>query len=157
MSNMQFREFSPSLFQKLSELSMAIGNGTLGQAIYHLVDIRASQINGCAFCLDMHIKQAKIHGESDLRLFHLPVWRESHLYNDRERAALEWTEALTDLSTHKMSETLKQNILQHLTEKELSDLSFKIGVINMWNRLNVAFKSEPGCLDKEFGLTKSGL
>lgn len=157
MNKMQFREFSPHLFQKLVELGMAIGPGTLGQKIYHLVDIRASQINGCTFCLDMHIKQAKIHGEGDLRLFHVSVWRESHLFSDKERAALEWTEAVTRLTDHQVDAALKEKVLKHLSEKELSDLTFKIGVINAWNRLNISFPSTPGSLDVEYGLTKAGL
>lgn len=88
---------SPELFKKMADYSLAIKKGALDATLLHLVDIRTSQINGCALCLDMHIKQAKLHGEGELRLHHLAIWRESPLYSERERAALAWTEVLTGL------------------------------------------------------------
>src|SRR5216110_2429536 len=86
---------SPDLMKRLFELSQLSAQGLLDRSLTDLVHIRASQLNGCAFCLDMHVKEAKIHGERELRLYHLSIWRESPLFSPRERAALEWTEILT--------------------------------------------------------------
>lgn len=122
-----------------------------------LVTVRASQINACAFCLDMHVKEAKIHGERELRLYHLAIWRESHLFTPRERAALAWTEALTQLSPHGVSQDIYDAVHLELTEKEMSDLSFLIILINGWNRMCVAFQTTPGSCDAAFGLDKAGL
>ena len=86
---------SPELAKKLFELSGAVKKGSLGNTLLDLVNIRASQLNGCALCLDMHCKEAKIHGERELRIYHIPIWRESPLFSEAEKAALEWTEAVT--------------------------------------------------------------
>lgn len=122
-----------------------------------LVTIRASQLNACAFCLDMHIKEAKIHGERELRLHHLAVWRESGLFSPRERAALAWTEALTHLSPQGVPQEIYDAVHNQLTEKEMSDLGFLIITINGWNRMCVAFQTTPGSCDAAFGLDKAGL
>ncbi|HCL87299.1 MAG TPA: alkylhydroperoxidase [Comamonadaceae bacterium] len=148
---------SPELFGKFLEFSNSLGKSAIEPGIRHLVEIRASQINGCAFCLDMHIKQATIHGERPLRLHHLAIWRESPLFTPRERAALDWTEALTRLSPHGVSDEAYEQARAQFTEKELSDLTFQIMAINAWNRLNVAFRGEPGVFDKAYGLDKAGL
>jgi AhpD family alkylhydroperoxidase len=93
----EYQKQSPELFKKFLEFSMAVKHSTIEESIHDLVNIRASQINGCAFCLDMHVKEATIHGERPLRLHHLAIWRESTLFSPRERAALAWTEILTQL------------------------------------------------------------
>jgi AhpD family alkylhydroperoxidase len=152
-----YMQQSPDFFKKMMELSNAEKEASIEESILHLVHIRASQMNGCGFCLDMHIKQAKIHGESELRLYHLPIWRESTLFNPRERASLAWTETLTKLPEHGVSDEIYNRVHEHLSEKELSDLTFSIMAINAWNRINVAFKTEPGSADAAFGLTKAGL
>src|SRR3546814_13645348 len=98
---LDYAQQSPELFKKYAALGAAVRQGsTIETTIHHLIDIRASQLNGCAFCLDMHIKQAKIHGERELRLHHVAIWRESPLFSARERAALAWTEVLTKLPEH---------------------------------------------------------
>jgi AhpD family alkylhydroperoxidase len=122
-----------------------------------LVQTRASQLNGCTFCVDMHVKEAKIHGERELRLYHLPVWRESTLFTDKERAALEWTEILTKVSSSGVSDAEYSAAREHLTDKEIVDLTFAIGIINVWNRFNAAFRGQHGTLDKMYGLDKAGL
>jgi AhpD family alkylhydroperoxidase len=127
------------------------------QAILDLVFIRASQINGCAFCLDMHVKQATIHGERPLRLYHVAAWRESTLYVPRERAALAWTEVLTQLPPQGVPDEIYDRVRTQFSEKEISDLTFAIMAINAWNRVNIAFKVVPGSYDKEFGLEKAKL
>ena len=93
----EYQKQSPELFKKFLEFSMAVKHSTIEESIHDLVNIRASQINGCAFCLDMHVKEATIHGERPLRLHHIAIWRESTLFVPRERAALAWTEILTTL------------------------------------------------------------
>jgi len=148
---------SPKLFQKFREFSAAIREAGIDQAIYDLVDIRASQLNGCAFCLDMHVKEAKIHGERELRLHHLSIWRDSPLFSARERAALAWTEALTQLPPHGVSDELYQQARAQFSEKELTDLTFLVMAINAWNRVNVAFQTIPGSADKAYGLDQANL
>ncbi len=152
-----FMKESPELFKKLMEFSNAEKDSAIEEKILDLVHIRASQMNGCGFCLDMHVKQAKIHGESELRLYHLSVWRESTLFAPRERAALAWTEVLTKLPEHGVSDEVYDRVRGQLSEKEISDLTFSVMAINAWNRLNVAFKTVPGSADAAFGLTKAGL
>src|SRR5882672_4889695 len=110
-----YNQHAPDSIKKLFELSQLSDQGSLGHTLADLVHIRASQLNGCAFCLDMHVKEAKIHGEHELRLYHLPVWRESPLFSDKERAALEWTEAVTKLSAP-ISDDLYERTREHLSE-----------------------------------------
>ncbi len=147
----------PALTQKLTDLTFALKTGNVEQTILSFVEIRASQLNGCAFCLDMHIKQAKLHGERELRIHHVAIWRESTLFNDRERAALEWTEALTRLSPHGVSDEIYAAVCAHFSEDELVYLTYMVMVINAWNRASIAFQSVPGSRDKAFGLDKAGL
>lgn len=154
---LNYIEQSPELFQKMSDLSMALSDSAIDRKTHDLVTIRASQINGCAFCLDMHVKEAKIHGESDLRVHHVAVWHESNLFSPQERAALAWTEALTRLSEDGVSDALYDQVRAQLSEKELSDLTFLVMAINAWNRVGVAFQSVPGSADQVFGLDKAGL
>ncbi|NMH70117.1 carboxymuconolactone decarboxylase family protein [Bacillus sp. RO3] len=148
---------SPEFSKKLMELSMQEKESSIEESIRHLVHIRASQMNGCGFCLDMHVKEAKIHGERELRLYHTTIWRESTLFSPRERAALEWTEILTKMPEHGVSDDVYDRVRFQFSEKELSDLTFSVMAINAWNRISIAFKSVPGSADKAFGLTKSGL
>jgi AhpD family alkylhydroperoxidase len=148
---------SPALFKKLVEFNLLVDDGAVEQSIRDLVAIRASQLNGCAYCLDMHIKQARIHGERELRLHHLAAWRESTLFIPRERAALAWTEVLTRLPEQGVPDDIYDRVRTQLSEKELSDLSFSVMAINAWNRVNVAFRTVPGSSDKAFGLDKAKL
>jgi len=152
-----YSQQSPELTRKLTEVGELVRNTGLEESLLDLVNIRASILNGCAFCLDMHVKEAKIRGERELRIYHVPIWRESTLFSPRERAALEWTEALTQLPAHGIEDELYLRVREHFPEKEMSGLSFAIAVINSWNRLNIGFRSTPGSLDAMFGLTKAGL
>jgi AhpD family alkylhydroperoxidase len=148
---------SPALFKKFLEFSMLTQDGAIEEAIRTLVAIRASQMNGCGFCVDMHVKQAKMHGERELRLHHLAIWRESTLFAPRERAALAWTEALTKLPEGGVSDAIYERVRTQFSEKELSDLSFEVMAINAWNRVNIGFQTVPGSLDTAWGLDKAGL
>lgn len=152
-----YMQQSPELFKKFLEFSTAAQGGAIEATIQHLIEIRASQINGCGFCVDMHVKQATLHGERPLRLHHLSIWRESTLFSPRERAALAWTEALTTLGPHGVDDATYDKVRTQLSEKELSDLSFLVMAINGWNRINVGFRGVPGSHDKAFGLDKAGL
>ena len=148
---------SPDLVKTMIDLGKALEASSIEQGIRHLVEIRASQINGCAFCLDMHIKQARMHGERELRLHHLVNWRESPLFSARESAALAWTEILTRIPEEGVSMEAYERARSRFSEKELSDLTFVVMSINAWNRANIAFTLVPGSFDKTFGLDKSGL
>ena len=116
----------------------------LEESLLNLIDIRASQINGCAWCLDMHTKDARAAGETEQRLYMLSAWRESPFYTDRERAALAWTEAVTLPADTHVPEDIYEEARKHFTEKELVDLTLAIVAINGWNRLNVAFRTVAG-------------
>jgi AhpD family alkylhydroperoxidase len=150
-------EQSPELVKKLTELQLATRASAIEESIRDLVAIRASQINGCAFCLDMHVKQAKIHGERELRLYHLASWRDSTLFAPRERAALAWTEVLTRLPEQGVADEIYDRVRTQLSEKEISDLAVIVAIINSWNRLNIGFKTVPGSLDTKYGLDKAAL
>lgn len=152
-----YNQQSPEIVHTLMEMSKQLSKSEISQTLRDLVNIRASQLNGCAFCIDMHVKEARIHGERDLRLFHTQVWRESTLFNDQERAALEWTEAVTKLNEHGISDEIYNRVKEHFSDKQISDLTLAIGLINQWNRLSIAFRAVPGSADKFFGLDKAGL
>jgi AhpD family alkylhydroperoxidase len=146
---------SPELTKKLVELSIAQRkSSSIEPALKHLLDLRASQLNGCAFCVDMHVKEALAGGERQLRLHHVAAWRESDQFTPRERAALAYTEALTDMNAEGIADDLYKTAREQFSEKELSDLTFAIMTINAWNRVNVAFRTVPGTLDKAYGLDK---
>lgn len=154
---LNYYQLASDLAKKYMDFSNAIKSKPLLQELGDLVTLRASQINGCAFCVDMHVKEAKIHGERELRLYHVPIWRESPLFSARERAALEWTEALTTLSPHGVSDEIYEAVRKELSDQEIAELSFQIIGINGWNRLGVAFRNVPGSADAVFGLEKAGL
>ncbi len=116
----------------------------LERSLLELVKMRASQLNGCAYCLDMHSKDARAAGESEQRLYVLPAWREAPFYSPRERAALAWTEALTLISATDITDELYAATREHFSEKELVDLTMAVITINGWNRLAIAFRSPVG-------------
>ncbi|MBO9661667.1 carboxymuconolactone decarboxylase family protein [Dokdonella sp.] len=154
---LDYQQQSPDLFKKFVEFSLQVKKSSIEPSILDLVNIRASQLNGCAFCVDMHVKEATIRGERPLRLHHVAIWRESTLFAPRERAALAWTEALTQLPPQGVPDDVYERVRTQWSEKELSDLSYAVMAINAWNRANVAFRSVPGSLDKPFGLDKANL
>jgi len=131
---LDYSRLSPDLFKKYLDFAMAFH---IDEKLALLVDIRASQLNGCAFCLDMHVKQARILGERELRLHHVAIWRESPLFTPKERAALAWTEALTRIDPEGVSDAVYETARKQFSEEELSQLAFRVVAINGWNRLNV--------------------
>jgi AhpD family alkylhydroperoxidase len=116
----------------------------LEHSLIHLMKMRASQINGCAYCIDMHSKDARALGETEQRLYELAAWRETPFYTDRERAALSWTEAVTLVSQTHVPDSVYDEIRKHFSEKEIVDLTFVVATINAWNRLAVALRAVPG-------------
>lgn len=154
---LDYYQSSPDAAKKYVEFSNLLHKKPFLAEVGHLVTLRASQLNGCAFCVDMHVKEAKIRGERELRLHHVAVWRESTLFTARERAALAWTEALTHLAPHGVPEAVFDSVRAQLSDEDLADLSFLIVAINGWNRLSVAFQAVPGSADKLYGLDKAGL
>src|SRR5215471_591978 len=116
----------------------------LEESLLHLVKMRASQINGCAYCMDMHSKDARAAGETEQRLYVLPGWREAPLYTDRERAALAWTESLTRIADTHAPDEVFQEVREQFDEKELADLTLAIVTINAWNRIAIGFRAPVG-------------
>jgi len=157
MTRLQYTEQAPALFKKFLDFSLLLKDSSLEANLLGLVSLRASQLNGCGFCVDMHVKEARIHGERELRLYHLPIWRESPLFSARERAVLEWTEVLTRLPEHGVPDAVYDSVRAELSEKEITELTFAVMAINGWNRLNIAFRTVPGSNDKAYGLDKAGL
>jgi len=127
--------------QAMVALQKRVSEGGLEYSLQELVKIRASQINGCAFCLEMHTREARAAGESEARLYLLNAWRESPLYSDRERAALEWTEAVTLVSESAVPDSVFETARAAFSEEELVNLTVAIGMINVWNRLAISFRA----------------
>ena len=142
-ARLNFFEKGPQVLKALNTLGM-VAHKFLDSKLLHLVYIRVSQINGCAFCLDMHTKDLREMGETEQRMLLLGAWREANVYTDKERAALAWSEALTNLSPEGVSDAVYNLALQHFTEEELTYLTSAIITINSYNRLNVAFRTPAG-------------
>src|SRR6202789_2302037 len=135
---------SPKGYQAMAALESFVTSCGLERPLLELVKMRASQINGCAYCLDMHSKDARAEGESEQRLYALNAWRETPFYSDRERAALEWTEAITLIAESHAPDVLYDRVKQHFTPEELANLTLAITTINAWNRFSIAFRAVPG-------------
>ena len=151
---LHYSQHATASYQALLALEASL---KLDNPLKDLIKIRVSQINGCVFCVDMHVKEAKLHGERELRLYHLPVWRESALFSEKERAALQWAETLTRLADHHVSDADYAAVRTHFDEEELVALTHVINTINTWNRLNAAFATPAGGMDNIMGLDKAGL
>jgi AhpD family alkylhydroperoxidase len=131
---------APELTKAAIALEGAIRNSGLELPLLHLVKMRASQINGCAFCLHMHSRDARAHGESEERLYLLNAWRESPLFTARERAALAWTEALTLIAETHAPDEVYEEVRRHFSEEETAQLTLAIGMINLWNRTAIGLR-----------------
>jgi AhpD family alkylhydroperoxidase len=133
---------APEMIKPMLALEEAVANSGLEHSLVELVKMRASQINGCAYCLHMHSQDARAAGETEERLYLLSAWRESSLYTDRERAALAWTESLTLLAQTGAPDADYELMRAHFDESEAVKLTMLIGAINVWNRLAVGFRSQ---------------
>ena len=140
---MNYYNASPDVFKTMLGLEKQLHAG-LETKLLLLVKVRASLINGCAYCIDMHWKDARAEGESEERLYNLSAWRESPLYSDKERAALAWTEALTLVSQTHAPDAEFHGVRAHFDDRQLADLTWAIAAINAWNRVGIAFRSTPG-------------
>ncbi|HLW07318.1 MAG TPA: carboxymuconolactone decarboxylase family protein [Marinilabiliaceae bacterium] len=141
---LNYQKVAPEALKPMLELEKYVATSGLDRSLYELVKTRASQINGCAYCLDMHTKDARKSGETEQRLYVLSAWRETSFYTPKERAALAWTEAVTQISEKGVSEELFKATSQHFEEKELVALTMAIIAINGWNRLAISFGTVPG-------------
>jgi AhpD family alkylhydroperoxidase len=137
---------SPVAFSAMLALQKVVNQCGLEPSLMELVKLRASQINGCAFCIDIHFRDAKKQGESDNRLYLLDAWREGAVYSRRERAALAWTEALTRLDDGQVPDEVFAEASSEFNEGELLNLTLLIVAINGWNRVNVGFRIPPGAV-----------
>jgi len=137
-------EAAPAAYHALLALEKYVRGSGLEQGLLDLIKVRASQVNGCAYCIDMHTKDARAAGESEHRLYGLNAWRESPFYSDRERAALDWTEALTLVAATHVPDAVYEHARGHFSEKELTNLTMAVVAINGWNRLAIAFRAVPG-------------
>lgn len=143
-TRLNYQKVAPEAMKGMFELEKYVLNSGLERALYELVKTRASQINGCAYCLDMHTKDAREEGETEQRLYGLSAWRESPFYTERERAALAWTETLTRISQNDVTDSLYEATRKYFDEEELVTLTMAIIAINGWNRLAISFRALPG-------------
>ncbi|MCC6498887.1 MAG: carboxymuconolactone decarboxylase family protein [Anaerolineales bacterium] len=139
-----YSKAAPEGVEIIGKLEGYVRNSGLERDLIELVKLRASQINGCAYCIDMHTKDARTNGESEQRLYSVSAWREAPFYSERERAALAWTEAVTLISANQVPDEIYATAREHFSEKELVDLTLAIIAINSWNRLAISFHSLAG-------------
>ena len=143
-ARLDYTKIAPDGLKAMLGLERYVRNCGLERRLLELVKMRASQINGCAFCLDMHSKDARAAGETEQRLYALNAWRETPFFSERERAALGWTESVTRVSKTHVPDESYEGVCQHFDEQELVDLTLAIVAINSWNRLAISFRTVPG-------------
>jgi len=140
----EYSKAAPGAVKAMLDLEKYVRQSGLETPLLELVRLRASQINGCAYCLDMHTKDARAEGETEQRLYTLSAWRETPFFAERERAALEWTEAVTEIGRDHVPDEVFERARQYFSERELIDLTLAVVAINAWNRLSIAFRAVPG-------------
>lgn len=148
-SRISYETVAPGAIQALGHVEYYVRHSGLETSLLELVRLRASEINGCAYCVDMHTKDARAEGESEQRLYAVSVWSDTPFFTERERAALAWTEAVTRIRETRVPDDVYQSARQHFNEKELVDLTMAIIAINGWNRLSVSFRKEAGTYQPE--------
>jgi AhpD family alkylhydroperoxidase len=136
---LQYYSAAPEVMKAVSALNKAVEESGLERSLLHLIKLRASQINGCSYCVDMHSREAREDGETEQRLYLVAAWKESPLFSERERAAFAWTETVTLISNGGVSDELYEKTLKHFSEEELTKLTVAVAMINVWNRLCVSF------------------
>ena len=139
-----YARVAPGVYDAMDALDRYLQTSAIERPLLLLVQLRASQRNGCAYCLDMHSKDLRAIGEREQRLYSLDAWTECPYYSDRERAALAWTDAVTDVATSRVTDALYEQVRRQFTETEMADLTLAIAAINAWNRLSIAARLEPG-------------
>ncbi len=148
-----YTKIAPNATHGLSEIEYYVKKSGLETSLLNLVRLRASQINGCAFCIDMHTKDARSEGESEQRLYGLSAWRETPIYSERERAALAWAEAVTKISENHVPDEVFEQAQAQFSEKELVDLTMAVIAINGWNRLSISFRTPAGSYQPDSPVT----
>lgn len=143
-ARIDYQKAAPGAFQAMLGLEKHVHGCGLEASLLELVKMRASQINGCAHCLDMHSKDARAAGETEQRLYLLDAWREAPFYSERERAALSWTEAVTRVGETHVPDEVYEEARRHFGEEELVNLTWAVVTINGWNRMAIAFRAQPG-------------
>lgn len=151
---LNYSKTAPESIRILVELENYIERAGLEPDLVELVKLRASQINGCAYCIDMHTKDARSRGESEQRLYEVSAWREAPFYSERERAALAWAEAVTLISKDQVPDEIYESVKAHFSEKELVDLTLAVIAINAWNRLAISFRTPPGSYQPDHPTSK---
>jgi AhpD family alkylhydroperoxidase len=155
--NINYPKIASEGIENLRKLEAYIKSTDLEPELVELVKLRASQINGCAYCIDMHTKDARSHGESEQRLYGVNAWRETPFYSERERAALAWTESVTKISENQVPDEVYDQVKKHFPEKELVDLTLAVIAINSWNRLAISFRTPPGSYQPDHPVTHRNL
>lgn len=143
-TRINYGQAAPGIYKAMDAVDGYLQNGAIERRLLLLVQLRASQINGCAYCLDMHWNDLRAAGEDEQRLYSLDAWRECPYYKERERAALAWTEAVTLLAEGHVSDAVYDQVHACFSEKELADLTLAVAAINAWNRLSIAARLRPG-------------
>ena len=143
-SRIDYRQFNPEPLQALRTIEKYIAGCGFEHKFVHLLKLRASQINGCAYCVDMHSIEARAAGETEQRLYALDAWRETPFYDDRERAALAWIEAVTLVAQTHVPDSVYEETKKHFSEQEIVDLTYLAATINAWNRLAISLRAVPG-------------
>ncbi len=141
---LNYSRAAAGVYDAMDALDRYLGSCGLEGALLHLVRLRSSQLNGCAYCLDMHWKDLRALGETEQRLYSLDAWRECPYYTERERAAIAWAEAVTLITDGHVPDGVHERAREHFSEKELADLTLAIATINAWNRLSIAARLAPG-------------
>jgi AhpD family alkylhydroperoxidase len=144
MERFDYAKVAPGAYQAMLGLEKYLHQSGLEESLLHLIKLRASQINGCAYCLDMHWKDLKAIGEQDHRLYELDAWEEAPFYSDRERAALAWTDVVTRVADSRVPDDVYDEVRKHFSDKELADLTLAVATINAWNRLAISARTVPG-------------
>jgi AhpD family alkylhydroperoxidase len=141
---LDYIKIAPDALKAMRGLEIYVRSSGMDRTLLELIKTRASQINGCAYCIDMHTKDARAHGETEQRLYALSAWREAPFFTDKERAALAWTEALTLVSQTNAPDEVYNELRNHFSDLEIVNLSYAITTINAWNRLAIGFRAQAG-------------
>jgi len=150
-----YKKIAPEAYDAMGRLEAYVLRNGLDPSLLELVRLRASEINGCAYCVDMHTKDARAAGETEQRLYATVVWRETPFFSERERAALAWTEAVTEIAHGHAPDDVYEMVRKQFSEKELVDLTLAVIAINGWNRLAISFRSVPGSYQPKSGVPKT--
>ena len=141
---LNYAKVAPGVYEAMDALDQYLAGCSLDETMLHLARLRASQLNGCAYCIDMHWKDLRELGETEQRLYSLDAWRECPYYTERERAVLAWTEAVTLVTAGHVADAVHDEVRRVLTEREVADLTLAVAAINAWNRLSISARLVPG-------------